>query len=271
MLKLNLPRLLVGRIRGVDKFFPLLHSLHSSQFWVSQPPVITHKFSKYSQNSDFPPRWPKGPLIVVFGEDFPAAPGACKSTSLHFPSGAWSASAFPNISRGVSAPAAPQSGFLKRDSGLSPSGSFTSVTPGAPWPSAWGRLAPWRKAASSPPSSSKSSSRRCCYRTSWLWAWGKKNRGLKTQFSVTLFSVFFWENSTCDPFISLHWSENVGQCSLLWESDHLWCHKGPILDFKKHPKVHKKPLGLRYAAAHWQNAPTCHFLHWIWNKRMNWN
>lgn len=72
---------------------------------------------------------------------------------------------------------------------FSPLGSFTSVTPDAPWPSAWGRPAPWRKAASSPPSFSKSSSRRCYYHTSWLWAWGKMGRELKTEFSFTPFTV----------------------------------------------------------------------------------
>lgn len=169
-----------------------------------QPSVITPKFSNYSQTVIFCRDDLKGRWLLFLVRIFQPLRGLqIKVTSLFIRS--------VKCSRGVSVPVALQSGFLKCDSGLSPSGSFTSVTPGAPWPSAWGRLAPWRKAASSPPSSSKSSSRRCCYHTSWPWAWGKKNRGLKTHFSLFSFETVTICHQNEKPPPWTHSSHSTGQ------------------------------------------------------------
>lgn len=155
-----------------------------------------------------------------FGKDFQAMLWPANKNSLYV---SWSVCVFLNTLKGLLTHVVLQAGFLIDGSGFLPLGSFTSVTPGALWRSAWGRLAQWRKVASSPRSSSKSLSHRCCYRTSWLWAWGKKNRVVKSEFSFVVFwqfysvlmishqtdSKFHKSIKAFDLFISPHWWENV--------------------------------------------------------------
>lgn len=161
---------------------------------------------------------------------------------------------FLNTLKGLSTSVALQPGFLICGCFL-PLGSFTSVIPGVLWRSVWGRLAPWRKAASSLRSSSKSSSRRYCYHTSWLWAWGKKNWVLKTKFSSAVFLQFYsvlLKSHPTDPELPksrkdhlwpIYLNPLVRKCALMLWSRNIRLFvksQGPILDFFwKHLKVHE--------------------------------